>query len=173
MLACGRLVNSSGSYQVHTHTAKNTEGVSLYWVEGVNEEEKALLQVFLHQRHSVQIYCVLFLFIFFIIILFLLKNIPEFHTQISFLSLFFFTTSESNGSLLHIKVKVLILRHCNTICVTESAKSVKVFLEASWLHLCVVILKLNESSEIDVITDDDPKQNLMFGVKKNNFSGGF
>lgn len=101
----------------------------------------------------------------------LLKNIPEFHTQISFLS--FFTTSESNGSLLHLKVKVLILRHCNTICVTESAKSVKVFLEASWLHLCVVILKLNESSEIDVITDDDPKQNLMFGVKQNNFSGGF
>lgn len=166
MLACGRLVNSSGSYQVHTHTAKNTEGVSLYWVEGVNEE-KALLQVFLHQRHLVQIYCVLFLFIFFIIILFQ----SFIHRSLFFLS--FFTTSESNGSLLHIKVKVLILRHCNTICVTESAKSVKVFLEASWLHLCVVILKLNESSEIDVITDDDPKQNLMFGVKKNNFSGGF
>lgn len=82
VLACGRLVNSSGSYQVHTHTAKNTEGVRLYWVEDVNEEEKALLQVFLHQRHSVQIYCVLFLFIFFIIILFLLKNIPEFHTHL-------------------------------------------------------------------------------------------
>lgn len=51
-MQCGRLVNSSGSYQVHTHTAKNTGGVSLHCVEGVNEEQKALLQVSLHQRQT-------------------------------------------------------------------------------------------------------------------------